>query len=113
MEKAIKEAQVQTTSWVHANEEYEEAVAHFVETLLSPAENNLFLPEFLPFQRKVARLDALNSLSQTLMKLTVLGVPDVYQGNDLWVLVTRDDDKDSYSAPITNDGIRVRARGGI
>jgi len=64
------------------NEEYEEAVASFADALLSGA--NLFLEEFLPFQRKVARLGALNSLSQTLLKLTAPGVPDVYQGNELW-----------------------------
>jgi (1->4)-alpha-D-glucan 1-alpha-D-glucosylmutase len=55
-----------------------------VDALLSGTETNLFLEEFLPFQRKVARLGALNSLSQTLLKLTAPGVPDVYQGNELW-----------------------------
>jgi (1->4)-alpha-D-glucan 1-alpha-D-glucosylmutase len=83
MEKALREAQA-NTSWTNVNEEYEEAVANFVDALLSGTETNLFLEEFLPFQRKVARLGALNSLSQTLLKLTAPGVPDVYQGNELW-----------------------------
>jgi (1->4)-alpha-D-glucan 1-alpha-D-glucosylmutase len=83
MEKAMREAQA-NTSWTNVNEEYEEAVANFVDALLSGTETNLFLEEFLPFQRKVARLGALNSLSQTLLKLTAPGVPDVYQGNELW-----------------------------
>ena len=83
MEKAIREAGVHT-SWTNANEEYEGAVAHFVDALLTPSENDLFLQEFLPFASKIARLGALNSLSQTLLKLTVPGVPDVYQGNELW-----------------------------
>ena len=83
MEKAIREAGVHT-SWTNANEEYEGAVAHFVDALLTPSENDLFLQEFLPFARRVARLGALNGLSQTLLKLTVPGVPDVYQGNELW-----------------------------
>jgi (1->4)-alpha-D-glucan 1-alpha-D-glucosylmutase len=83
MEKALREAQVHT-SWVNVNEEYEAAVADFVEALLTPSETNLFLGEFVPFARRVARLGALNSLSQTLIKLTAPGVPDVYQGNELW-----------------------------
>ena len=83
MEKATREAGVHT-SWTNANEEYEAAVARFVDWLLVPSENDLFLQEFLPFAAKVARLGALNSLSQTLLKLTVPGVPDVYQGNELW-----------------------------
>ena len=83
MEKAIREAGVHT-SWTNTNEEYEGAISHFVDAFLTPSENDLFLQEFLPFARKIARLGALNSLSQTLLKLTVPGVPDVYQGNELW-----------------------------
>ncbi len=81
MEKAIREAQV-NTSWTDPDEEYEAGVAHFVEALLSPEAP--FLPEFLPFQRRVARLGAINGLSQTLLKFIAPGVPDVYQGNELW-----------------------------
>jgi (1->4)-alpha-D-glucan 1-alpha-D-glucosylmutase len=77
----MREAQVRT-SWTDVNEEYEEGVAGFVDVLLSGA--NPFLQEFLPFQRRVARIGALNSLSQSLLKLTVPGVPDVYQGNEVW-----------------------------
>ncbi len=90
MEKAIREAQVHT-SWTKVNEEYEAVVADFVEAILTP-ENNLFLDDFLPFQRRISRLGALNSLSQTFLKLTVPGVPDVYQGNDLWDLSLVDPD---------------------
>ena len=90
MEKAMREAQVHT-SWTKVNEEYESAVADFVEAVLA-TENNLFLDDFLPFQRRVARLGALNSLSQTLLKLTVPGVPDIYQGNELWDLSLVDPD---------------------
>ena len=81
VEKAMREAQVHT-SWTDANEGYEEAVYGFVDALLSAT--NPFLQEFLPFQRRVARIGALNSLSQSLIKLTAPGVPDVYQGNELW-----------------------------
>ena len=83
MEKAIREAEVHT-SWVNVNEEYEAAVADFVDALLTPSETNLFLEEFVPFARRIARVGALNSLSQTLIKLSVPGVPDTYQGNELW-----------------------------
>ncbi|HSK99626.1 MAG TPA: malto-oligosyltrehalose synthase [Rubrobacteraceae bacterium] len=81
MEKAIREAQVHT-SWTDPDDGYEAAVARFVDALLTP--DAPFLREFLPFQRRVARLGALNSLSQTLIKLTAPGVPDIYQGNELW-----------------------------
>ncbi len=83
MEKALREAQV-NTSWVNVNEEYEAAVADFVEALLTPSEIGLFLDEFIPFARRVAWFGALNSLSQILIKLTFPGVPDTYQGNELW-----------------------------
>ncbi|MGH3087664.1 MAG: malto-oligosyltrehalose synthase, partial [Rubrobacteraceae bacterium] len=72
MEKAMREAEVRT-SWTKVNEEYEGAVAEFVAEILSPDENNLFLHEFAPFQRKAAKLGAMNSLSQTLLKLTSPG----------------------------------------
>ena len=87
MEKAMREARTHT-SWTNANAEYEDAVAAFVDALLANAgasvANDPFLEDFVPFQQKISRLGALNSLSQTLLKLTVPGVPDIYQGNELW-----------------------------
>lgn len=83
MLKAVKEAKVHT-SWINPNPEYEEALSRFVEALLQPREHDLFLESFLPFQRRVARLGMFNSLSQALLKFTSPGVPDVYQGNELW-----------------------------
>jgi len=82
MLKAIREAK-RSTSWVNRNEDYETAVSGFVHTLLAPSAENRFLLDFLPFQRLVARLGVWNSLSQTLLKLTCPGVPDIYQGNEL------------------------------
>ncbi|MGI9049567.1 MAG: malto-oligosyltrehalose synthase [Rubrobacteraceae bacterium] len=90
MEKAIREAQVHT-SWIQVNEEYEAAVAAFLDALLSP-ENNIFLEDLIPFASRIARAGALNSLSQTLVKLTSPGVPDIYQGNELWDLSLVDPD---------------------
>ncbi|WP_240761831.1 malto-oligosyltrehalose synthase [Nitrosococcus wardiae] len=83
MLKAIKEAKVHT-SWINPDTEYEAAVIHFVRNVLGSIEKNPFLADFLPFQRRVARFGLLNSLSQLLLKLTVPGVPDIYQGNELW-----------------------------
>jgi len=82
MLKAIREAK-QNTSWINRNTEYETAVSSFVMTLLNPESSNRFLNDFLPFQRRVARIGLWNSLSQTLLRLTSPGVPDVYQGNEL------------------------------
>jgi len=83
MLKAIREAK-QTTSWINRNTEYETAVSSFVRKMLTPAAKNRFLDDFVPFQRRVARIGLWNSLSQTLLKLTCPGVPDIYQGNELW-----------------------------
>ncbi|MGA9508672.1 MAG: malto-oligosyltrehalose synthase [Candidatus Sulfotelmatobacter sp.] len=83
MLKAIREAK-QNTSWINRNGEYETAVSSFVKALLSPDEQNRFMNDFVPFQRRIAHIGLWNSLSQTLLKLTCPGVPDIYQGNDLW-----------------------------
>ncbi|MFO7593622.1 MAG: malto-oligosyltrehalose synthase [Pseudomonadota bacterium] len=83
MRKAIREAKLHT-SWINVNEAYEKAVADFVERLLSGGEKNAFLEDFVPFAHNVARLGLYNSLSQTLLKLTTPGVPDIYQGCELW-----------------------------
>jgi (1->4)-alpha-D-glucan 1-alpha-D-glucosylmutase len=83
MEKAIKEAKA-NTSWINPNEDYEAAVAYFVDALLDPARNGYFLADFLPFQQRIARIGLFNSLSLTLLRLTAPGVPDTYQGTELW-----------------------------
>jgi (1->4)-alpha-D-glucan 1-alpha-D-glucosylmutase len=83
MLKAVREAKVYT-SWVNPNQEYEEALLHFVDGLLTEPDRNPFLADFVPFQRSISRFGMLNSLSQVLLKLTCPGVPDVYQGNEIW-----------------------------
>ena len=83
MLKAIREAK-QNTSWINRNTEYETAVSSFVKMLLTPSTQNRFLSDFVPFQHRVARIGLWNSLAQTLLKLTCPGVPDIYQGNELW-----------------------------
>jgi (1->4)-alpha-D-glucan 1-alpha-D-glucosylmutase len=83
MIKAVREAKVHT-SWTETGTAYEDALLQFVRSALEPRDNNLFLADFLTFWRPVARFGLLNSLSQTLCKLTAPGVPDIYQGNEVW-----------------------------
>ena len=83
MIKAAREAK-QRTSWGNVNVEYEEALTQFVRASLEPREGNLFLSDFLGLQRRLVRFGLLNALSQTVCKLTAPGVPDIYQGNEIW-----------------------------
>ncbi|MGK4006127.1 malto-oligosyltrehalose synthase [Sorangium sp. So ce1036] len=80
MRKATKEAKV-NTSWVDAQPEYDAAVEAFVRKALASAE---VLGALLPLARVVAHHGMWASLSQTLLKLTSPGVPDIYQGNEVW-----------------------------
>lgn len=81
--KAIREAKVHT-AWLRENSTYENAFTDFVTAVLEPSEQNQFLKEFRPFQKWVAEYGIFNSLSQTLLKITSPGVPDFYQGTELW-----------------------------
>jgi len=83
MTKLLREAKVRS-SWMNPNEEYEKATLEFIRALLAPHKRNVFLKAFLPFQRRISRLGMFNSLSQTLIKLVSPGVPDLYQGTELW-----------------------------
>ena len=80
--KAVREAKVHT-SWISPNTAYEDAVLAFVDALVNSPVESSFMTDFLPFQRQVARMGMFNSLSQTLIKFTVPGVPDIYQGCEL------------------------------
>jgi (1->4)-alpha-D-glucan 1-alpha-D-glucosylmutase len=83
MAKALKEAKM-NTSWIQPNEQWDAAMNEFVARVLDPSPKNKFLPSFLPVAEEIARLGAINSLAQVVLKLTVPGVPDIYQGNELW-----------------------------
>ncbi|MCU7497430.1 MAG: malto-oligosyltrehalose synthase [Ignavibacteria bacterium] len=89
--KAIREAKVHT-AWIKPDEDYEQAYSSFVENILTPSDGNHFLMDFTSFQKKIAFYGMLNSLSQTMIKLTSTGVPDVYQGTELWDLSLVDPD---------------------
>jgi (1->4)-alpha-D-glucan 1-alpha-D-glucosylmutase len=83
MVKAAREAKSRT-SWANVNAEYEEALLQYIRVLLEPRDGNLFLTDFIAFQRRISRFGLLNAMSQTLCKLTAPGVPDLYQGNEIW-----------------------------
>jgi (1->4)-alpha-D-glucan 1-alpha-D-glucosylmutase len=83
MVKAIREAKTHT-SWIEPNPDYEQACQQFVESLLTPGPDNVFLDDFMLFHRRVAFFGLLNSLAQLVLKITVPGVPDFYQGTELW-----------------------------
>ncbi len=83
MSKAIREAKVHT-SWTEPNAAYEEATRRFVDGLLTNTSANPFLDDFMLFHRKVAFFGLFNSLAQVVLKMTAPGVPDFYQGTELW-----------------------------
>ncbi len=81
--KAAREAKVHTR-WISPNQEHEDALIAFVEALLTDRGDNEFLKDFCEFQESLASYGALNSLSQVLLKIASPGVPDFYQGTELW-----------------------------
>jgi (1->4)-alpha-D-glucan 1-alpha-D-glucosylmutase len=83
MIKASREGK-RRTSWANTNEEYESALKQFVQSSLERREGNPFPAEVDALARRMAPFGYLNSLAQTLCKLTAPGVPDIYQGNELW-----------------------------
>ncbi|GIW07713.1 MAG: maltooligosyl trehalose synthase [Dehalococcoidia bacterium] len=88
MEKASREAKVQT-SWTAPNVAYEDALRRFVEAVLA---DEAFLADLEAFVTPLVEPGRINSLAQTLLKLTTPGVPDIYQGCDLWDLSLVDPD---------------------
>ena len=80
------------TSWLTENESYESAVHRFVQHVLSGRGAARLLPVMLPFQRRIAVVGMVNSLAQTVLKLGSPGVPDFYQGTELWDLTLVDPD---------------------
>ena len=83
MLKAAKEAN-RRTGWADPIEAYDRALGSFVESVLQGSTTNEFLNTFLPFQRRVARCGMTHSLSQVVLKWVSPGVPDFYQGDELW-----------------------------
>lgn len=83
MRKALREAKVHT-SWTLVHAAYEQAMDTFIARLLDDTVSDAFLQDFHALQTTVALYGLWNGLAQTLLKLTVPGVPDIYQGCELW-----------------------------
>src|ERR1700724_4392463 len=91
MIKAVREGKEQS-SWSNPNGAYEAALRRFVGNALDASRPNLFLADFHDLVELLAPLGAISSLSQLVLKLTVPGVPDIYQGDELWSLSLVDPD---------------------
>lgn len=81
--KAIREAKIHT-AWIKPDDEYEQGCIDFIDAILDTSSDNEFPADFEPFQRQIAWFGMLNSLSQVILKNTLPGVPDLYQGSELW-----------------------------
>lgn len=80
--KAVREAKIHST-WIKPNEVYESAVQDFVKAVLED-KNSPFLSDFDSFQKPISQAGFYNALSQTLLKIACPGIPDFYQGTELW-----------------------------
>ena len=103
MLKAIREAKVHT-SWISPDTSYEDGVNKFVTSILKSSFSNTFLNDFMTFNNKIAVYGIYNSLSQLILKLFSPGVPDIYQGNELWAYNLTDPDNRrpvDFSKPIS------------
>ena len=89
--KAAREGKLET-SWLNANEPYEEGLRNFIRAILDRGKAAAFLTSFEDFARRTALLGALNSLTQLVLKATMPGVPDFYQGTESWDLSLVDPD---------------------
>lgn len=89
LQKALREAKIHS-NWNSPDEAYENAVTDFTGTLLGDEEN--FLGNFQPFLKKIIPHGIINSLSQLVLKCTCPGIPDFYQGTELWDLSLVDPD---------------------
>jgi (1->4)-alpha-D-glucan 1-alpha-D-glucosylmutase len=83
MRKALREAKIHS-SWINPNKLYEDAVDHFIRSSLEPSPDNRFLRELTGFVDRIKAAGMWNSLSQTVLKIASPGVPDLYQGNEIW-----------------------------
>jgi len=89
--KAVREAKVHT-AWLRHDTEYEEGFVQFIDALLLSEPGNPFFERLQTFQKKIAFFGIVNSLAQTTLKLAAPGVPDIYQGTDMWDLSLVDPD---------------------
>jgi (1->4)-alpha-D-glucan 1-alpha-D-glucosylmutase len=102
--KASREAKRQT-SWAHPNEAYEATLDRLVRGVLDPDRSGAFLAAVRAFARELAPAALTNTLTQVVLKVTSPGVPDTYQGAELWDLALVDPDN---RRPV-DFALRVRA----
>jgi len=106
-QKAIREAKI-ATDWAEPNIAHEQACADFLNAIFSNLPNNIFVQELADFARELAPSGAVNSLTQTMLRMTLPGVPDLYQGTEFWdfSLVDPDNrqpvDYDARASSLTN-----------
>lgn len=81
--KALREAKLQT-NWLAPDEAYEAGCRDFLFDILAPQRRDGFLKELSTFVARIGRAGALNSLQQTVLRLASPGIPDLYQGTELW-----------------------------
>jgi len=91
MVKAVREAK-RNSSWLNPRPAYEDAVTGFVRAVLDPVAGEAFLAELHPLAERVAHAGVWNSLAQTTIKIAGPGIPDFYQGTELWDLTLVDPD---------------------
>lgn len=122
MEKAVREAK-QQTSWTQQNKEFEDALRDFIDRILASRD---FIADVESLLGSIAKAGQINSLAQTLLKFTAPGVPDTYQGSELWDLRLVDPDNrtpvdyeqrlsmlDELKSGITAEDIMKRADSGL
>lgn len=81
--KAVREGK-ENSNWLSPHESYEQGLVRFAQSILRPGRRNAFLREFTPLWERTALHGAAVSLAQTLLKIAAPGVPDFYQGGELW-----------------------------
>lgn len=89
--KAVKEAKVHT-SWLNVNSDYEQAVSSFIKRIFNYSLEHPFWKTFLPFENLITNIGYINSISQNVLKLTCPGVPDIYQGSEIFKFTVVDPD---------------------
>ena len=113
MIKAVREGKW-NSSWAQPNLEYEQGLEAFIRRVLNPGTSAAFLADFQRFQTQVALIGAVNGLAQTLLKLTVPGVPDIYQGTEYWDLSLVDpDNRRPVDYRSRGDGLRAMTNGSL
>ncbi len=104
MVKAAREAKLHTT-WTQPDEAYEDMLTSFVEAALEPKRSKAFLNDFGAAIQPFVRAGAVNSLTQSVLKLFAPGVPDIYQGTEIWDLALVDPDNRRPVDFVQNDSM--------